>query len=50
MNVITDSLNQKTMSIGNLAFISISKWPLVLNIQFLANMMIQLDNLDKDFW
>ncbi|XP_069150305.1 uncharacterized protein [Solanum lycopersicum] len=42
-NVVADALRRKAVSMGSLAFLSIKERPLALDIQFLANSMVQLD-------
>ncbi|WMV18795.1 hypothetical protein MTR67_012180 [Solanum verrucosum] len=46
-NVVADALSRKAVSMGSLAFLSITERPLALDIQSLANRMVRLDISDS---
>ncbi|XP_015161139.1 uncharacterized protein [Solanum tuberosum] len=45
-NVVAYTLSRKAVSMGSLAFLSVEERPLAMDIQFLANSMVQLDISD----
>ncbi|KAH0743021.1 hypothetical protein KY290_032665 [Solanum tuberosum] len=46
-NVVADALSRKAVSMGSLAFLYVEERPLALDIQSLANSMVQLDISDS---
>ncbi|XP_070039248.1 uncharacterized protein [Nicotiana tomentosiformis] len=42
-NVVADALSRKAASMGSLAFIPVGEWPLVSDVQTLANQFVRLD-------
>jgi len=45
-NVVADALSRKAVGMGSLAVLSVEERPLAMDIHFLANSMVRLDNLD----
>ncbi|XP_070030156.1 uncharacterized protein [Nicotiana sylvestris] len=47
-NVVADSLNRKTVSMGSLTYIQVGERPLVVDVQALANRFVSTVQLDDD--